>query len=170
MTRATTLANVRHATLVAAVLLIAYSVPALARIGVDGPNGFIINMNASFAPDGEALPSGVTGGPGRIHRFVLDRGQQRYFAYDLVMTASGTDKLVVRLEPLSLSAAEVAKLSFVDSTLVFVPVPRLPVVPETKAGDGLTIELLPSPGAGRRSITDQLVFIRPADVPRETIR
>jgi len=84
-------AVVRHATLVAAVLLIAYGVPALARIGVDGPNGFMINMNASFAPDGEALPSGIIEGAGRIHRFVLDRGQQRYFAYDLVMTASGTD-------------------------------------------------------------------------------
>jgi hypothetical protein len=161
MTRFVAPAIVRHAALAAAVVLVAYAVPTGARIGVDGPNGFIINMDASFAPDGEALPSGVTEGTqGRLHRFVLNRGQRRYFAYDLVMVASGADKLTVRVEPLSLSTAEVAKLTFVDSSLVFVPLPKLPVVPEIKAGDSLAIELLPAPGPGRR-IIDNLVFTRP---------
>jgi hypothetical protein len=154
----------RRAMLVAA--FVAYAVPAGARIGVDGPNGFRISMDASFQPDGEALPNGVTGGaPERLHRFVLDRGRRRYFAYDLVMTASGPDKLRIRIEPLSLSAAEVAKFTFVDSTLVLVPIPRLPLDREITAGDSLEIELLPAPApaVGPRSIVDRLVFTRPAN-------
>lgn len=155
---------VRRATFVAAAVLVAYAVPAGARIGVEGPNGFQISMDASFQPDGEALPGGVTdSAPERLHRFVLDRGRQRYFAYDLVMAASGPDKLSVRIEPLSLSAAEVAKFTFVDSTLVLVSIPTLPVVREIKAGDSLAIELLAAPAVGSRSILEKLVFTRPAD-------
>ena len=154
----------RLTSLVAAVVFVAYAVPTVARIGVDGPNGFRMDMNASFEPGGDSVPSGVAAiTEGRVHRFVADSGQQRYFAYDLVMAASGSDSLRVAVEPLSLSAAELAKISFVDRSWTAVPLLKPQAVQEVKTGDRLIIDL-ENPTAGRRMI-DTLVFTRPGATP-----
>lgn len=150
----------RLTSLVAAVVFVGFAVPTMARIGVDGPNGFKIDLNASVQPGGEDVPSGIMAATeGRVHRFVLDGGQQRYFAYDLVMAASGSDSLRVSVEPLSLSAAELAKISFVDRSWTAVPLVKPQPVQEVKTGDRLVVDLLETPTAGRRVI-DTIVFTR----------
>lgn len=153
--------NMRLASLIAAVVFVASWVPTLARLGVDGPNGFIVNMDATFEPVGDHVPSGAAApSQGRVHRFVMDEVRQRYFAYDLVMAALGSDKLRVRVEPLSLSADEVAKLAFVGESWTRLPLPKHPVLPEVKAGDTLVVDLLQTPVTGQRYV-DNIVFTRP---------
>jgi hypothetical protein len=137
-----------------------FAAPIMARIGFDGPNGFQIQMNASFDPGGGTLPSGISeGSDGRIHRFVVDSTGRRYFGYDLLMVASGPDRLRVRIEPLSLSSVEIAKQQLIDSAFTAVPMTKPPVIPEVKTGDRVVVELIQNPTAGPRVI-DSIVFAR----------
>lgn len=154
----------RIASVFLGVVFVALATPVAARMGVSAPNGFIVEMTAQIEPSADHVPSGVVAkDEGRIHRFVLDRGQRRYFAYDLLLTASGAgDRLRVRVEPLSLSAADVAKLPFVEPSWTAVPVLAFPVVPEVKAGDTLSIDLLQNAATGQR-VVDRLVFTRPRE-------
>jgi hypothetical protein len=152
----------RRVSAVAAVLLVLSVVPAIARIGVEGPNGFMIVMNAYMEPNHEWVPSGVVAkDAGRIHRFVPDRGQRRYFAYDLVVEPIGDSRLRVRVEPLSLAGADLANLTFIESSWTAVPLLTYPVVPEVRSGDTLSIDLLQNPATGQR-VVDRLEFTRPA--------
>jgi hypothetical protein len=136
--------------------------PALARIGVEGPNGFMVTMLARIEPGTEFVQSGLVEAKteGRLHRFILDSGQRRYFAYDFVMVASGTDRLRVRLEPLSMSAAAIAEVKFVDPSWTAVPLLTFPVVPEVRAGDNVVVDLLRNPTTGQR-VVDNISFTRP---------
>ena len=155
--------TMRLGSLVAAVVfLVPYSAPTMARIGLDGPNGFIVNMNATFEPVGDHVPSGATAAnQGRVHRFVMDEVRQRYFAYDLVMAAVGSDKLRVSVEPPSLSAAELAKVQFIGQSWTAIPLPKYPVLPEVTSGDTLVVDLLQTPVTGQRYV-DNIVFTRRA--------
>lgn len=148
-----------------AVFVFAFVAPALARIGVELPNGFVVVMDARIEPSDEFVPSGVIGkDDGRIHRFVPDRGQQRYFAYDLVAVASGSDRLRVRIEPLSLAAPDFATFALIEPTWKAVPLLTFPLIPEVRAGDTVSIDLLRNPATGQR-VVDTLTFTRPAGLP-----
>lgn len=152
----------RHVSAIAAFLFVVSVVPAMARIGVEGPNGFMIVMNAYIEPGHEWVPSGVVAkDAGRIHRFVPDRAQRRYFAYDLVLEPSGDSRLRVRVEPLSLTGAGLANLTFIEPSWIAVPLLKFPVVPEVRGGDTLSIDLLMNLTTGQR-VVDNLVFERAA--------
>lgn len=143
-----------------AVVVVCASVVSAAALTVDAPNGFRIRMNASLQPGGRELLSGVTEGrEGRLHRFVLDGENRRYFAYDLVLTAVGADGLGVRMEKLTLPAEEIAKLPFIGQGWSAAGLPKLPDALEVKNGHRLTIELIDGGPAGQRAV-DDLLFTR----------
>jgi len=150
------------ASVVLVMVSVVFAAPTVAQVGVSAPNGFLVEMTAQIEPSNERVPSGVLAkDEGRVHRFVFDRGQRRYFAYDLLLAPSGAgDRLRVRVEPLSLTAAAMAEVQFVDPSWTAVPVLAYPVVPEVKAGDALSIDLLQNAATGQR-VVDRLVFTRP---------
>jgi hypothetical protein len=152
------------ASVVVAMVVVLFAAPTVAQVGVSAPNSFSVEMTAHIEPGNEQVPSGVVAKDwGRVHRFVLDRGQRRYFAYDLVLTPSGAgDRLRVRVEPFSLTAAAMAEGQVIDPSWTAVPVLAFPVVPEVKAGDTLSIDLLQNSATGQR-VVDRLVFTRPGD-------
>jgi hypothetical protein len=147
--------------LAAAIIFVAYTVPAMTWMTITGPNDFFITLTSSYGPFRQSLSGGIQEGhDGRtLHRFVFDKDKQRYFAYDLILTASGSDKLQVRIEPSSLSAAERATIRPIEPSWTVVPLLKPLPAREVKAGDELTIELVQSAVPSER-VVDHLAFAR----------
>src|SRR5881396_147173 len=115
-------------------LVITAALPAAAQVSVFAPNGIEVQMTARMEPGSVRVPSAVmTAGVGRFHRLVLDGSQRRYFPYDvLVEPKDGSQALQVRIEPFSLSAADLAEMK-VDPSWTPVPLLKYPLVPDVRA-------------------------------------
>jgi hypothetical protein len=140
-------------------LLLSSAVRAAAQTSVSGPNGIEVQLTARLEPGSARIPSGVIAvNVGRFHRVVLDASQRRYFAYDvLVEPKDGSQALQVRIEPFSLSATELADTRMVDPSWTPTPLLKYPVVPDVRAGDTVTIDLLENPSTGQK-VVDYLAF------------
>jgi len=156
----------RHGKAVGVLLLLLTAAPPLAsQVSVVAPNEMEVQMTARMEPGSVQVPSGVVAiVQGRYHRVVLDRGQRRFFAYDVfVEPKNGSTSLQVRIEPFSLSATEFARTQMVDASWAYMPLLKYPVVPEVRAGDTVAIDLLENPATGQK-VVDYLVFKRSSPV------
>ncbi len=142
-------------------VVVTAALPAAAQVSVSAPNRIDVHMTARMEPGSAQVPSGVrTGSVGRFHRFVLDRTQRRYFAYDLLIEAKdGSQALQVRFEPFSLSGTELADMQMVDPSWTPIALLKYPLVPDVRAGDTVAIDLLENPATGQK-VVDYLVFKR----------
>jgi hypothetical protein len=150
-------------------LLLAAAPPLASQVSVVAPNEMEVQMTARMEPGSVRVPSAVVAVvTGRYHRVVLDRGQRRFFAYDVfVEPKTGSQTLQVRIEPFSLSAADFARVEMIDASWTYMPLYKYPVVPEVRAGDTVAIDLLENPATGQK-VVDYLVFKRstPANADR----
>ena len=139
-------------------LVVAATAPAGAQVSVSMHSGIEVQMTARIEPGSVRVPSGVMAiHIGRFHRFVLDRSQRRYFAYDvLVEPKNGSGAFQVRIEPFSLSAVDLAKME-IDPSWTYVPLLKFPLVPDVRAGDNVAIDLLENPTTGQK-VVDYFVF------------
>ena len=109
-------------------LVVAATTPAAAQVSVSMHSGIEVQMTARIEPGSVRVPSGVKAiNIGRFHRFVLDRSQRRYFAYDVVVEPkNGGRAFQVRIEPFSLPAADLAEMK-VDPSWTYVPLLKYPL-------------------------------------------
>ena len=145
---------------VVVLLVVAATSPAAAKVSVAMHSGIEVQMTARIEPGSVRIPSGVRAiHIGRFHRVVQDRGQRRYFAYDvLVEPRNGSRAFQVRIEPFSLSATDLAEMH-VDPSWTYVPLLKYPLVPDVRAGDSVAIDLLENPTTGQK-VVDYFVFKR----------
>src|SRR4051812_38804053 len=141
-------------------LLMTATVPAAAQVSVSAPNGIEVQMTARMEPSSVRVPSAVmTAGMDRFHRLVLDGSQRRYFPYDVLVEAKeGSQALQVRIEPSTLSRAELAEMQ-VDPSWTSIRLLKYPFVPDVRPGDTVAIDLLENPTTGQK-VVDHLVFSR----------
>ena len=92
-------------------LVITVALPAAAQVGVSMPNGIEVQMTARMEPGSVRVPSAVRAArAGRFDRLVLDGRQRRYFPYEVIIEPKNDSQAFqVRIEPSSLSAAELAE-------------------------------------------------------------
>jgi hypothetical protein len=142
-------------------LMVIAPFPARAQVSVSAPIGIDVQMTARMQPGAALVPSGVrTSGVGRYHRIVLDHGQRRYFAYDLLIEPrDASQALQIRVEPFSLTAPQLAEMKMVDPSWTPIPLLKYPLVPDVRAGDTVAIDLLENPATGQK-VVDYLVFKR----------
>jgi hypothetical protein len=146
-------------------LVVTAAVPVAAQVSVSDSNGIEVQMTARIEPGSARVPSGVTtASVGRFHRVVLDSGQRRYFAYDLLVEPmDGSEALQVRIEPFSLSGTELADTQMVDPSWTPISLLKYPLVPDVRAGDTVAIDLLENPATGQK-VVDYLEFKRSSAV------
>jgi hypothetical protein len=119
---------------------------------------FLTKMEPAGAADGR-FPGGVLVEHGRVHHLIDDAAHKRTFGYDLsVIPEADGNTVQLKITPMKFADG---KPYAVQPGWKLIELPKYPMIPKTKVGETVALDLLVNPATGQKLI-DYLTVVNSA--------